>query len=203
MNTGENMSSATEATTQAISRLTIPADDAAPDADSRRRLFDKVTAVDGFVINYARAHALNARNAEAIFRYIFGLLGSAARLPRHEQELIAVVVSAENRCTYCLLSHTRQLGQLIGDPRRALRIAANYRHVELNSRERALADFAVRLTRASHEIDDGDLVALRDLGLADEEILEAIEVAALFNYTNRVISALGVLPDERSLKLGA
>jgi uncharacterized peroxidase-related enzyme len=82
----------------------------------------------------------------------------------------------------------------------AREVAVNYRHVAaLTPRERALCDFAAKLTVTSHAQSKADLDALAGHGLSHEAILEAIEVVALFNYTNRLASALGLQPDPEYL----
>ncbi|MGE0219970.1 peroxidase-related enzyme [Mycolicibacterium sp.] len=112
-----------------------------------------------------------------------------------EREFIATVVSAANRCVSCTLVHGQALGEHIGDHGRARRIAINYRTVPLSRRERALGDLAANLTEDLHRIDDADFDRLRDCGLSDAAIFEAVAVTAAFNFTNRVVSALGTQPD--------
>jgi uncharacterized peroxidase-related enzyme len=123
-------------------------------------------------------------------------------LPLADRELIAAVVSATNRCTGCSLVHTQRLGEALEDHPRAQRIALNHRHVPLSPRQRALADYAVQATVAPWTIEDADLQRLRDVGLDEEAVFEAIEIAALFNFTNRVASAIGSHPDPEFYELG-
>ncbi|GAA3513185.1 peroxidase-related enzyme [Aeromicrobium panaciterrae] len=115
-------------------------------------------------------------------------------LTLEERELIAVVVSAENRCPTCLVNHTRALADLSGDVLRAQRIAVNYRSVGLSSREMALADFAARLTAEPHTSGAAGVEDLREVGLDDIAISHVVELVALFNYTNRISSGLGLHP---------
>lgn len=115
-------------------------------------------------------------------------------LSPRERELIAVVVSAENRCEPCTVGHTAKLRQLTGDGNWVDTLAINYRRANLNARDRALADFALHITRASAEIEEADLAPLRAVGLDDAAIVEAATVAAYFNFSNRLTSALGVKP---------
>ena len=115
-------------------------------------------------------------------------------LPMVERELIAVVVSAENRCPTCLVNHTRLLGELLQDDLRAQRIAANYRSVELDARQDAIAAFAVALTSNPQTFGVEGVDSLRAVGLGDEAIAHVVELVALFNYTNRISSGLGLHP---------
>ncbi|MDB5414902.1 MAG: peroxidase [Rubritepida sp.] len=116
-------------------------------------------------------------------------------LSRRERELIALVVSSENRCEPCVFGHAAALREITGDPVLVDRIAVNYRHAGLPPRERALADYALKITRRPGEIEPEDLEALRAAGLTELAILDAAAVAAYFNFSNRINSALGVAPN--------
>ncbi len=119
-----------------------------------------------------------------------------------ERELIAVVVSAENECAYCETHHTKGLAHAIKDPIRARRIATGYDHVpDLAPRELAFADLALKITRDPKTVTDDDLDGLRELGLDDSEILEVIETAAYFNYTNRVAIPINNIPEDKLFEL--
>jgi uncharacterized peroxidase-related enzyme len=117
-------------------------------------------------------------------------------LPIEERELLGTVVSAENRCTGCLLHHIRAFGEAIHDQLRAHRIGINYRHVPLSSRERALADLASKLTLAPASVEDADIQRLHAAGLSDAAIYEAVVIISLTNYSNRISSGLGLRPDD-------
>ncbi|CAH2602686.1 Peroxidase-related enzyme [Rhodovastum atsumiense] len=147
--------------------------------------------------NWIRALALNpdfAARFSAYFQSLFRAEG--ARLPLQERELIAVVVSASNGCGLCEIHHTLALGEALGDPVRARRIALDPHLAGLSAREHALVAFALKVTRQPRDVSDDDFQALRDAGLDDGEILEALETSAWFNHTNRVFISLGVPPDD-------
>lgn len=116
-------------------------------------------------------------------------------LPVKERMLIAVVVSAENRCVGCLLVNTRRLAQFLDDAETARRISINYRTVPLSKRERAIADTAIQMTGVPWSVEQDGLDGLRAHGLSEREILEVVELAAVMNMTNRISSALGSRPD--------
>ena len=117
-------------------------------------------------------------------------------LPLAEREFIGVVVSSVNACVTCLIIHTYRLGKYIGDHGRARRIAVNYRTVALSEQERAIADFAVKLTEQPGRLEAADLQKLREVSLSDAEIFYVIEIAAMYNFTNRIMSAYGMRPDD-------
>lgn len=126
------------------------------------------------------------------------MLDPAGELAPRERELIALVVSAENRCEVCVLGHAAQLRKLTPDPFLVGQLEVNYRHAALSARERALADYAVKITRAPAEIEPADLDVLRAAGLGELGILEAAEIAAYFNMSNRIMSALGIRPNREA-----
>jgi uncharacterized peroxidase-related enzyme len=88
------------------------------------------------------------------------------------------------------------LGEVLGDHWLAARIGIDHREVaELSEREHALASLALKITRTPRDVSESELDQLRALGLSDETIFEAIQVAAIINATNRITLALNVLPD--------
>lgn len=117
-------------------------------------------------------------------------------LPQIERTLIATIVSSTNRCVACLTAHGHTLGELMGDHARAKRIGINYRHAPLSARERAIADYAVKLTKTPAEVDHVDVDALRAVGLSDQEIYQVAEITAMFNFTNRIVSGVGLRVDD-------
>jgi uncharacterized peroxidase-related enzyme len=116
----------------------------------------------------------------------------AGLLSPFERELIALVVSAENRCEPCVFGHAAALRGISGDPELVGTIEVNYRRAGLTPRQRALANYALKVTRAPAEIEPADLDALRAADIDDAAILEAALIAAYFNLSNRVNSALGI-----------
>lgn len=91
---------------------------------------------------------------------------------------------------------------LTEDPELADRVEADYRTAGLDPREVAMLDFAVKVTRASHEVVETDVEALRAEGWTDEDVMDVAEVAAMFNYTNRLANALGWEPNPEYAGLG-
>jgi uncharacterized peroxidase-related enzyme len=136
----------------------------------------------------------NTRSGEYIMPIFFdpkyGLLTLA------EREFIGVIVSALNSCVTCLIIHTYKLGEFIGDHGRARRIAINYRSVTLSAEERAIADYCVKLTEQPGRLQASDLHKLRSAGISDAKIYYVIEIASVFNLTNRMTSGYGMRPDD-------
>jgi uncharacterized peroxidase-related enzyme len=109
--------------------------------------------------------------------------------------MIAVAVSMANGCLYCLVSHGAALRALMDDPVQADRITLDYRRAGLDARQTALLDFAVKLTNQMGECNEADLEHLRGFGLTQEEVWDVIEIAAMYNFTNRMAAATGMLPN--------
>ena len=116
-----------------------------------------------------------------------------------EKQLLATVVSAENRCDNCVLGHTAALRQLGADPLWVAQVQINYRKAPLSSRERALADFAVKITRTPWDMSQQDLDGLRKVGVSESGLIELAHWTSFFNFNNRVFSALGIEPDRDKL----
>jgi uncharacterized peroxidase-related enzyme len=128
------------------------------------------------------------RHLELYVELSFGESG----LTRAERELIAVVVSSANGCEYCVRHHARPLGVYWKDDARVEVVVRDWRAADLTDRERALAAYADKLTRAPADMIVEDVAALRAAGLSDRDVLDVNTIAAYFNFANRVVAGLGV-----------
>jgi uncharacterized peroxidase-related enzyme len=117
-------------------------------------------------------------------------------LSKLEREMIAVAVSSENKCFYCLTAHGAAVRQLSGDPVLGEMMVMNYRGADLTPRQRTMLDFAVKITNASHTIEEGDREDLRKLGFTDRDIWDIAAVASFFNMSNRMASAVDMRPND-------
>lgn len=176
-----------------ISALPLPDPDDVP--EGVRRLWDKSLDVFGFVPNVFVAQAYNGEQFQAWWSYFNLLVNKEGHLPNAERELIAVVVSGLNRCTYCAVSHGAALRHYTGDPVTSDLVAVNWRQAGLPPREAAIAAYAEKLTLRPADVTASDLETLRTAGLDDHEILEAVQVIGMFNMTNRVSTALAMVPN--------
>jgi uncharacterized peroxidase-related enzyme len=128
-------------------------------------------------------------------RFYNQLMLGESGLSKLEREMIAVVVSSANRCYYCLVAHGQAVRELSGDPQLGEMMAMNYRVAELEGRQRTMLDFAWTLTTAPHDIGESNRQALRDVGFSDADIFDISDVAAFFNYTNRMAHGLDMMPN--------
>jgi uncharacterized peroxidase-related enzyme len=186
--------------TTAITWLSVPSEDDVPEAV--QELFDKPLEKLGFVPNVLRVMALRPDHLLGWWAYYDELMRGESGLTKEQREMIAVVVSAQNRCHYCVVSHSAALRKLTGDPDLADQLATNYRYAPVTSAERAMLDYAVKVTGESSACTEEDVEALRDAGWTDEDILDIAQVTAMFNFTNRLASGLGWVPNPEYFSLG-
>ena len=124
--------------------------------------FAKCDEKIGFVPNVLRAYAHDNQKLEAFAAFYNDLMLAPSGLSKLEREMIAVVVSSQNRCYYCLTAHGAAVRQLSGDPVLAEMLVQNYRAAELAPRHRAMLDFAVKLTDAPSTVEEPDRARLRE-----------------------------------------
>ena len=151
----------------------------------------------GMVPNVLRAYSGNAEKFRTFSAFYNQLMldEETCALSRLEREMIAVVVSSANRCYYCLIAHGQAVRKLSGDPQLGEMMVANYRVAELDARQRTMLDYAWKLTLTPHDIGDDDRRALTDAGFTDQDIFDITDVAAFFNYTNRMAHGLDMMPN--------
>jgi uncharacterized peroxidase-related enzyme len=149
----------------------------------------------GFVPNVLSAYAFDNAKLEAFVAMYNDLMLAPSGLSKLEREMIAVAVSSANRCYYCLVAHGAAVRALSGDPALGELMVMNYRAARLDPRQRAMLDFAVKLTTESWAVEEKDREALRRAGFTDRDIWDIAAVAAFFNMTNRVASATDMRPN--------
>jgi uncharacterized peroxidase-related enzyme len=157
--------------------------------------FAKCDEKIGFVPNVLRAYAHDNQKLEAFAAFYNDLMLAPSGLSKLEREMIAVVVSSQNRCYYCLTAHGAAVRQLSGDPVLAEMLVQNYRAAELTPRHRAMLDFAVKLTDAPSTVEEPDRARLREAGFSDRDIWDVAAVASFFNMSNRMASAVDMRPN--------
>jgi uncharacterized peroxidase-related enzyme len=175
-----------------ITALNLPAAPLSPDMAA---YFAKCQDKLGFVPNVLKAYAFDTAKLSAFVAMYNDLMLAPSGLSKLEREMIAVAVSAHNRCYYCLVAHGAAVRELSGDPALGELMAMNFRAARLSKRERAMLDFAVKLTAEPWLIEAADRAALRRLGFSDRDIWDIAAVAGFFNMSNRVASATDMRPN--------
>jgi uncharacterized peroxidase-related enzyme len=165
------------------------------DADLRK-YFAVCDEKIGFLPNVLAAYSFDQAKLRAFIGIYNDLMLADSPLSKLEREMIAVVVSSANRCYYCQVAHGQAVRELSGDPALGELLVMNYRAAKLPRRQRAMLDFAHKLTVASDEIVEADRARLRKAGLSEREIWDIAAVASFFNMTNRLASAIDMMPNE-------
>lgn len=149
----------------------------------------------GLVPNVLQTFSVNQEKLRAFAAYYNQLMLAPSELSKLEREMVAVVVSSANRCFYCLVAHGQAVRQLSGDPELGEMLVMNYRVAKLDPRQRAMLDFAWKLTTAPWEVDEPEREALRDAGLSESEIFDLADVIGFFNMSNRFAIATDMMPN--------
>ena len=174
--------------------LDLPMVDPLPDAT--QEYFNVCVEKLGLIPNVLKAYAFDIAKLDAFTGMYNDLMLGDSGLSKLEREMIAVVVSSINRCWYCQVAHGAAVRKLSGNPALGEAMVMNYRAAELTARQRAMLDFAAKLTTTSHEVEEDDRAALRHAGFDDRDIFDIASVAGFFNMTNRVASAIDMRPNE-------
>ena len=164
-------------------------------SDSMSAYFRKCRERLGFVPNVLKAYAFDMAKLQAFVAMYNDLMLGPSGLSKPEREMIAVAVSSQNRCYYCLVAHGAAVRQLTGDPVLGELMVMNYRTARLPKRQRAMLDFTVKLTSQPWTVEEGDRERLRRAGFSDRDIWDISAIVGFFNMTNRVASATDMRPN--------
>ncbi len=149
----------------------------------------------GFIPNVLAAFAKFPKQFEGFTKLYNALMLGESGLTKLEREMIAVTVSSENHCFYCLVAHGSAVRELSNDPQLGERIAANFKSAELPKKQEELLNFTKKLTKDPSEIGENDRKKLRDVGYTDRDIWDISAIVGLFNMTNRLASATEMEPN--------
>jgi uncharacterized peroxidase-related enzyme len=150
----------------------------------------------GFLPNVLMAYSFSEPKLRAFMGMYNDLMLEDSALSKLEREMIAVVVSAANKCYYCLTAHGQAVREMSGDPALGELLVMNYRAAKLGKKQRAMLDFAHKMTVSPAEVGAADRAALRRVGFSDTAIWDIAAVAGFFNMTNRFATAVDMMPNE-------
>ena len=185
----------TNAERKAIVALELPSKEVPLD-DRQKKYLAVCEEKLGFVPNVLMAYAWHGQKFAAFTAMYNDLMLGDSGLTKLEREMIAVTVSSANHCHYCLVAHGAAVRELSGNPALGEQLASNYRSAPLEPKQRALLDFAWKLTREPDAVDEQDRDMLRRAGWSDREIWDIAAVAAFFNMTNRMSAATDMRPND-------
>ena len=157
--------------------------------------FDKCQDKLGYVPNVLRAYAFDTAKLQAFMDMVDDLMLADSGLSKLEREMIAVAVSAVNHCHYCLTAHGAAVRQRAKDPVMGELMAQNYRAANLPPKQKAMLDFAVKLTEHPDKIEESDRAALRTAGFSDRDVWDIAATAAFYNMSNRLAAATEMRPN--------
>src|SRR5260221_14137068 len=181
-------------------RFPPPSIDSLPD-DIRTRLL-AVQEKSGFVPNVFLTLAYRPDEFRGFFAYHDALMDKDGGLTKAEREMIVVATSSANQCHYCVIAHGAILRIRAKNPLVADQVAVNYRKADITDRQKAMLDFAMKVSNESQLIGDADFEALRALGFADEDIWDIAAISALFALSNRMASFTDMRPNEEFFLMG-
>ena len=183
-----------------ISRFPVPALEGLPE-DIRAKILE-VQEKAGFVPNVFLAFAHRPDEFRAFFAYHDALLLRESGLSKGDKEMIIVATSGINRCLYCVVAHGALLRIYEKNPLVADQVAVNHRKADVTPRQRAMLDFAVKVTSESHLVGDADFAALREHGFSDDDAWDIASIAALFGLSNRIANVSSMRPNDEFYLMG-
>ncbi|THF62169.1 peroxidase-related enzyme [Pseudothauera rhizosphaerae] len=186
--------------TEKISRFPVPDLNALPE-DVRNRML-AVQEKAGFIPNVFLMLAHRPAEFRAFFDYHDALMEKDVGLTKAEREMIVVATSAASDCLYCVIAHGAVLRIRAKNPRVADQLATNYRKAEITPRQRAMLDFAVKLSTRGGEVEEADFDALRAHGFDDEAIWDVGAITAFFAMSNRLVHLTATPPNEQFYLMG-
>lgn len=170
--------------------------------DIRARILE-VQEKAGFIPNVFLALARRPAEWRAFFAYHDALmLKEGGSLTKGEREMIVTATSAANQCLYCVVAHGAILRIYEKKPMVADQVAVNYRKADITPRQRAMLDFAMKVSQRSHEIEDRDFELLHAHGFDDEDIWDVAAITAFFGLSNRMASFSGMQPNPEFYLMG-
>src|ERR1700710_3278433 len=187
-------------TQPAAKRFPPPAIDSLPD-DIRSRLL-AVQEKSGFVPNVFLTLAYRPDEFRAFFAYHDALMDKEGGLTKAEREMIVVATSAANQCHYCVIAHGAILRIRARNPQIADQIAVNYRRADITPRQRAMLDFAMKVSREAEVISEQDFADISRHGFSDDDIWDIAAISAFFALSNRMANVTGMRPNDEFYMMG-
>ena len=185
---------------KAISRYPVPAIDDLP-GDIRARFLAIQEKLD-FVPNVFLAFSHRPDELRAFMAYSDALMEGDRGLSKAEREMIVVATSALNQCQYCVVAHGATLRIRARNPQLADQVAVNYRKADITPRQKAMLDFAIKVSRHSEAVSDDDFAALKGHGWTDEDAWDIGAISAFFAMSNRMANLISLRPDDQFYLMG-
>lgn len=172
-----------------------PVPDAATLDEDLQAVFAKCVDKLGLVPNVLAAYSIRPQRLRNFMAMYNEIMFSESGLSKLEREMVAVVVSSANRCYYCLVAHGQAVRALSGDPQLGEMLVMNHRVAPLDARQRAMLDFAWKLTATPSEVGEPDRRRLHEAGFTAQDVFDLSETVAFYNFSNRIGTALDMMPN--------
>ena len=184
----------------AVSRFPVPELADMPD-DIRNRIL-AVQEKSGFIPNVFLVLAHRPEEFRAFFAYHDALMDKPGNLTKAEREMIVVATSNLNQCQYCVVAHGAILRIRAKDPLIADQVAVNYRKADISDRQKAMLDFAVRVSNEAQKVSESDFATLRSDGFTEEDIWDIAAISAFFGLSNRLANVTSMRPNAEFYSMG-
>lgn len=185
----------------AVSRFPVPELDDLPE-DIRERIAE-VGEKAGFIPNVFLVLARRPEEFRAFFTYHDALMEKETPgLSKAEREMIVVATSARNQCQYCVIAHGAILRIRAKNPFLADQLATNYRKADISARQKAMLDFAIKVSWHAEEVDEQDYRLLNEYGFDDEDIWDIGGISAFFGLSNRLVNLTSMRTNDEFYLMG-
>lgn len=190
----------TQDSSAAISRFPVPRLEDMPE-DIRARI-TAVQEKSGFIPNVFLTLANRPDEFRAFFAYHDALMERPGNLSKAEREMIVVATSNANQCQYCVIAHGAILRIRAKSPLVADQVAVNYRKADITPRQKAMLDFAMKVSQSSHLVGEADFDTLKQHGFSEDDIWDIAGISAFFGMSNRIANVTSMRPNAEFYSLG-
>src|SRR4030081_1151757 len=187
-------------TAPAISRFPVPKLADLPDDIGARML--EVQTKAGFIPNVFLTLAHRPEEFRAFFAYHDALMEKEGGLSKAEREMIVVATSGANQCHYCVIAHGAILRIRAKNPQIADQIAVNYRTADITPRQKAMLDFAMKVSTEAHKISEADFTDIASHGFSDDDIWDIAAISGFFALSNRMANVTAMRPNDEFYMMG-
>lgn len=188
--------------TQALAISRFPVPDLADMPDDIRARILAVQEKSGFIPNVFLVLAHRPDEFRAFFAYHDALMDKPGNLTKAEREMIVVATSNLNQCQYCVIAHGAILRIRAKNPLIADQVAVNYRKADITDRQKAMLDFAVRVSTEAYEVSESDFATLKSHGFTEEDIWDIAAITAFFGLSNRLANVTSMRPNAEFYSMG-
>ncbi|MGR3780368.1 MAG: peroxidase-related enzyme [Albimonas sp.] len=183
-----------------VSRFPVPTLAEMPD-DIRERI-EAVQEKSGFIPNVFLVLAHRPDEFRAFFAYHDALMDKPGNLTKAEREMIVVATSNLNQCQYCVMAHGAILRIRAKNPLIADQVAINYRKADITPRQKAMLDFAVKVSQSAEAVGEAEIEALKAHGFDEDDVWDIAGIAAFFALSNRMANVTGMRPNPEFYAMG-